>query len=367
MSKLRIAHVISTPSGIGGAEIVVRALASRGVREGIEQVVLNPFARKGEQSALSKSIASTEFFAYPCEHYWEMPAARSWLGERLRLARPHVVHTHLFHAEALVASLPRAPGTIRLLTHHHGDLFRVEKRRREQWIDKRAGRFFDRIVAVSSDVKRFLVERYRYDPNKIVVIHNGWTGEPRERSRSSGRKSIACVANLRPQKGHTVLLRAMAIVCKRFPEADLFLAGDGPLLASLQEEVRRLGLSGKVHFLGRVEDVWPLLAETDVFALPSLSEPLGIAVMEAMAAGVPVVASAVGGVLEIVKDGVSGRLVPPNDAATLASSLIGLLEDPQLRSSMGLAGRSVADGYKIDRMLDSYFELYDELSIRSDS
>jgi glycosyltransferase involved in cell wall biosynthesis len=152
---------------------------------------------------------------------------------------------------------------------------------------------------------------------------------------------ITCVARLMPQKGHAYLLQAMAQVSAQVPGARLLLAGEGPLRGELEAQAERLGLNGRASFLGLVPraQLPDLLARTDVVVLASHWEGLPVALIEAMSAGKPIVASRVGGNPELVADGDNGLIVPPADADQLAEALIRLARDAGLRERMGRASR----------------------------
>jgi glycosyltransferase involved in cell wall biosynthesis len=169
------------------------------------------------------------------------------------------------------------------------------------------------------------------------------------------------VARLRREKGHDVLLDAFALVRREVPTARLVLVGDGEFAASVRAQVTAMGLGESVVFAGVVPDVWPYLAEADVFALASRSEAFGIAVVEAMAAGLPIVASASGGIPELVEPGVSGDLFPPGDHRVLASHLVRLLRSPERRAAMGQAARVAAAGHRRERAVERYMELYEQM------
>jgi glycosyltransferase involved in cell wall biosynthesis len=144
-------------------------------------------------------------------------------------------------------------------------------------------------------------------------------------------------------------------------DAELLLVGSGPGREDVEATIARLGLRKSVSLLGAVENVWPHLEQAHVFALASRYEPLGIVVLEAMAAGLPVAATRVGGIPELVHDGVTGTLVEAGDDAALGETLIRLLLSPDLRARMGAAGRAAAAEHRADRMVDRYFALYAEL------
>ena len=360
----RIAHVISTPSGFGGAEHVMASLVVGGARRRWDQLVLNPFATDPQSSEISRRCPAARYAGHRCNGIPHLPGTRAWLRGELAVFSPDVVHAHLPHAIALVATLRRTGRDAWLLTHHHGSHLVLERRRGAELVDRAAGLRFDRVVAVSEWGREFLLGRYRYSPERVVTIVNGWAGDPGPWSDGSRPPTVVCVANLRAQKGHDVLLDAFEQVRRAVPDCRLLLVGGGELRASLEERAARLHLGDSVEFLGPVDDVWAQLRRADVFALASRYEPLGIAVMEAMAAGLPVVASATGGIPELVCDGLTGALTPPGDDVAIAAQLVRLLRDPELCRRMGAAGSVAAAGRTMTATVDAYFALYEGL-IRS--
>lgn len=359
--SMRVAHVISTPDGIGGAENVVRALVRGGLERGDEVRLLNPFAQASHrEGSIAEGLPAGLYEPKACSRIWQLPALHRWLSERLLQYAPQMVHTHLFHAQVAVASVRRGSDK-RLLTHHHGSLVHETGRAYEKKLDRITGVRFDRIVAVSDAVREFLVDGYGYSPSQIGVIRNGWEGTPSLQTAREPNGSILCVANFGAQKGHEVLITAFAAVAREVADARLVLVGDGELMPRIRSLVETKGLTERVKFTGRVDDVWPYLASASLFVLPSLYESLGIAVLEAMAAGLPVVGSRVGGVPELVRDGVTGVLVPPNDPGTLADAIVGLLQDTGRATRLGNAGKAAAQEYRMERMVESYLDLYDEL------
>ena len=194
---------------------------------------------------------------------------------------------------------------------------------------------------------------------RTVVIHNGIAlDRPRRPSRSAaGPVTLLSVGRLRAPKDFRTLLHAMAALDRG--TARLRIAGDGPDRAELEHEIARLGLGSVVELLGTRDDVDELLAGADVFVLSSASEGLPMSVLEAMAAGLPVVASAVGGVPELVRDGETGALVPPGDSAALASALRTIVADPALRERLGEAGRRRAEQeFSLARFEREHLALY---------
>jgi glycosyltransferase involved in cell wall biosynthesis len=173
------------------------------------------------------------------------------------------------------------------------------------------------------------------------------------------RRIVAMVANLRQEKGHDVLLRAAALVRCRVPDVRFRVIGDGPQRESLRALAAALGVADLVEFLGHREDVPELLADCDVYAFPSRTEAFPNGLIEGMSAGLPVVASGVGGMLELVDDRRNGLLVPPDDHQALASSLIELMDNGPLADTLAAAARqTIASRYSYDRMVASFSNLY---------
>jgi len=200
----------------------------------------------------------------------------------------------------------------------------------------------------------------RVPANKIAIIPNGLDlaafrqPEPRPQLRK-----VVVVGNLRPEKGHDVLIDAAVDVLKRYPDARFELVGGGPLRESLQQRARDRHVGDAFTFAGHCDDVPARIAAADVFVLPSRSEAFPNAVIEAMATGLPIVASRVGGVLELITDGVSGLLVPADDARSLADRLCQLMDDAALGARLGAAARAEAVArYSFDRMVAAFESLY---------
>ncbi|HEX4346654.1 MAG TPA: glycosyltransferase [Vicinamibacterales bacterium] len=210
---------------------------------------------------------------------------------------------------------------------------------------------------------RAAAERLRFErvpAGKIVVVPNGLdTSRVSTRARLAPLRRVVTVANLRPEKGHDVLVEAAADVVRVFPDATFALAGDGPERARLERLVRDRGLAGAFTFHGHVENVSAHLDAADIFVLPSTSEAFPNSLLEAMAAGLPVVASDVGGVPEMVSDGQTGHLVPPGDSRALATRLLTLMREPDEALRMGDAGRSaVVSRFSFDRMVAAFERVY---------
>ncbi len=353
--------MISTPAGVGGAEATLSHLVSWGAKAGREALVLNPFASDPEDQRAREFYAPAAYEGRRGATWRELPALRRWLSDRLERFQPDIVHAHLFHASVLMASI-RRPGKARLLlSHQYGDYFQVTGARSRELLERTAIRRFDQVVGCSQSVEDYLLYRYGYPQTRVSHVYNGWSGRPCAPSPDPARNDIVCVARLRIGKNHDTLIDALATVRTHVPDVRLLLAGDGPEHETIEGHVRRSDLAGCVEFLGSVDNVWPVLARSHVFVLPSSYEAFGIAAVEAMAAGLPVVASSVGGLREIVDDGLTGYLVPPRDHRTLATRLTQLLQNREMAVEMGLRGRAAAERYRVEQTVQGYDRVYERL------
>lgn len=226
-------------------------------------------------------------------------------------------------------------------------------------LQRHAYRFAHAVVANSNAAARQLgAEGLAAD--HVRVIPNGVSVE-RYTVRRDARpvSTILTVANLRKEKAHEVLLAAAARLTLRYPQLRFLIAGDGPRMAELRALADRLRLSDHVRFLGHQEDVPALLAEADVFVLPSRSEAFPNGAIEAMAAALPVVASGVGGLVDLIDDGQTGLLVRPDDPVALGDAIETLVLSPARGAALGAAARDeVARRYSFDRMVRAFEDLY---------
>jgi glycosyltransferase involved in cell wall biosynthesis len=169
---------------------------------------------------------------------------------------------------------------------------------------------------------------------------------------------LLSIGRLTYQKGHEYLVQAMSEIIKRFPNAKAGICGEGPLHSQLQSQIIELGLSDHVQLMGARVDVSPILASADIFVLPSRWEGLSRALMEAMAAGIPVIATRVDGIKDLITDGVHGLLVPPEDSKSLETSILQLLGDPPMRKKLGAAAREhVRRAHSTEAMCRKHYDL----------
>ncbi|MDI3480563.1 MAG: hypothetical protein PWQ97_218 [Tepidanaerobacteraceae bacterium] len=232
--------------------------------------------------------------------------------------------------------------------------------------------FTDCIIAISRAVKINLIES-GVPADMIKIVYNGidlskFNGVKPRLKRELGLGDgpiIGIVARLVPEKGYEYALFSMARVLKRFPNALMVIVGDGPLRQKLKDMVDELQIMRNVIFLGYQENVEGLVADFDVFILPSVSEGMGLALLEAMALGKPVVATEAGGIPEVVKNGVNGLLVPPKDEGSLAEAIITILTSGQKAFSLGQAAKTtVFEKFSAKTMAEKTMEIYDKIFLQ---
>jgi len=228
-------------------------------------------------------------------------------------------------------------------------------------------------LAFQSARTRLPEERFTVIPDGIDVARFATPPGPSEATRAGlglapGRKLVGSIGRLDPQKGYGYLIEAFGRLAKDRDDVDLVIAGDGPEQRALQRLANRSAPAGRIRLLGRRDDVPALLHAFDVFAMPSIYEGFGLALVEAMAAGVPVVASDVDSLPELLgaeeAEGPAGRLVPPADAPALARAIAGALDDPQPDHVARAADRA-RRLYHVDTMVRAYEDLYASLSGRA--
>lgn len=363
---------VALPEGSGGVE---RTLEEIYGRLAVRQQADVRLVALGDRGAGSRSACGR----YPVYRAPRLPLDRAtgaqlaisasvWrLGARLaRGFRPHLIHAHtlFFYSSLVAAALARWSRTPLLLTVHVGALSALPQpyRSAAQLYERTAGRLLiraaRRVICVSGDVREHVLS-LGADPSKVTVVPNGvdlrgFAPQSWPDSRADdGRPVLLCVGRLIVNKGQPDLLAAAATLKSEGRRFRIVLAGDGPLERQLERDVARRGLSDEVTFLGRRDDVAALMRQADVFVRPSLSEGMSLAVLEAMASGLPVVLTDVSGSRELIEPGVSGLLVRPGDVEGLTSALRRLLLDHELRRALGRDARRAAERYSWDHVADA--------------
>ncbi len=318
---------------------------------------------------------------------WPAGPARDLAMARLfrRLARvisPDVVHLHFCVVFSILPLALHLGGARHIVATEHISLpFARRSLLRDTVARARNAvslRHVDRILAVSGWVRERLLVSDHVAPDKVSVLYNGVDlsrfqplDEPvaavRERlDIPAGNQVVICVGQLIDFKGMNYLIDAAHLLRDR-PHLTVLVVGDGDRRDALAAQVERLDLAGRVRLLGKRDDVHALLAAADLFVCPSVwDEALGYVILEAMAAGLPTVASRVGGIPEVVRDGETGRLVPPRDPGALARAIADLLDQPDLRAVMARTGRRVVEEqFTMDKAIADTATLYADLTADS--
>jgi glycosyltransferase involved in cell wall biosynthesis len=366
---IRVAQVIWS-LGLGGAEQVVIRLAAS-----LDRRRFDPFVCCLDQPGLfapRAEAAGVEVVALGKRGPLDVRAA--WrLARLLRSRRVDVVHTHLWGASLwgrIAAVGARVP--VIVTTEHNVDSW---KKTHHFALDRALAPATTHLVAVSQQVREFYEAR-GVGRGRWRVVYNGVdTSAAPHRERGAAFQElglgkadpvVGLVGRLVPAKAPEVFLRALALAAARVPGLRGLVVGDGPLRSKVEAEARRLGLGARVVFAGLRQDVPELLPGLDALVFSSLREGLSMAMLEAMAAGVPVVATDVGGTPELIAHGVTGLLVPPGRPESLADALVGLLEDAaggeRIRRE---ARRCVEERFSLEKMTAAHEALYGDTPLNA--
>lgn len=359
-----VLHLSST-SGPGGAETIVKRLASS-LDPGRFRSIVCLFRHGWLYDAVTAQGIPTSVIRIngAVDFQW----ARAFRG-LIRKERVAVIHAHEFTANAYGSLVGQIMGVPVVATVHGKSYFSDQAKRRMAY---RYVSRVSRMVAVSEDLKQFIVERAGVAEHRVSVVYNGVDAAdpPRAEQLRALRTSlgldgcdhvIGAVGSLYPVKGHIHLIKALPQILRACPRTRLLVVGQGELESSLRAEVASRNLEAHVRFLGFRSDVPALLSIFDVFVLPSLSEGLSMALLEAMAAGKPVVATRVGGNPELVLDGNTGFLIDAESPESISDRVVQVLRDKERAVRMGERGRRrVHDKFSFRAMVDRYQGCYEQ-------
>jgi glycosyltransferase involved in cell wall biosynthesis len=304
------------------------------------------------------------------------PSALVTLARFLRRERVDVLHTHLFEPSMvglLAGVLARTP--VRVTTRHYSNYHTRIGKRWHVRADRLCNQMSHAIIAVSQHTADHIVEEEATRREKVHVILNGIdfsrvrVSDPSAPARlrrdleAADRPLLLLPGRLHPEKGQSYLFRALPLLRPQLLRTPLVLvAGGGSFEAAYRAEVTSLGCDDMVRFLGFRRDLPDLMAAADLVLLPSVAEAFGLVLAEALYLGIPVVATRVGGIPEIVSDGIDGILVPPADSGALAKAITGLLSDEPRRLKLSGAGRAkVIERFRFEDMVRRYEQLYGRL------
>ncbi|HEX8065102.1 MAG TPA: glycosyltransferase family 4 protein [Thermoleophilaceae bacterium] len=366
--------VFEPPDG-GVAENVMRLAV--GMREhGWEPFVAGPMEALFDPQLAAAGVPRARL---PLERGYGHPARDARALRRLAgiMARGRfdLVHAHSAKAGVLGRIAARLTGTPCVYSPHCFPFvgpWGLARRAFSTGVERALGPATDAILCVADQERGLALEKGLARPERLAVVHNGSrpceTGldpDPALESMRAAGPLAATMAVLRPQKAVHVFLEAAPLVLERVPDAQLAVVGDGDLREELERRAGELGVADRVRFLRFLPPASRQLASVDVFVLPSAWEAFPISVLEAMACGVPTVATDVGGTAEALDDGVTGLLCPPGDPPALADRVARLLGDPSLRERMGEAARARhASLFTLERMVAETVALYDAVHAR---
>ena len=365
--KPTICHLLHSLN-VGGAEVLAARLGRRFA--GDHRVI---FACLDELGSLGQELREEGYLVHVLSRKpgldWRCTAR---LGALLRRERVDVIHAHQYTPffYALTARLLHRRAAILFLEHgrHQPDYPRPKRMIANRLLLERR----DRVVAVGNAVRQALIDYEGIPESRVGVIYNGTSPAAYTVSARAGVRAelgladdafvLIQVARLDPIKDHATALRAFAQFAEARPDSRLLLVGDGPERPNIEKLLEQLNLRGKVQLLGTRSDVARLLSCADVFLLTSISEGIPLTLIEAMAAGLPVVATRVGGVSEVVEDGETGFLVESGNADGIAAALSTLAMECARGLRMGQQGRVRSETIFSEReMVSSYGRLYEEM------
>jgi len=372
---MRIAHIIKV-TRISGAErhllFLLGGLRARGLDARL--IILVERDRPMDAMVAAAEQRDIPIMSLPIGPDYDLPLI--WrLRRALRQIKPDIVHTHLIHADLFGYFAAKLAGvSVVVSSRHLDDAFRYRSRWRR--INRRMWRMIDAGIAISAAMKQFALEIEEAPADKVSVVLYGmeyrWLSD---NDINASRKQLRAELNLETdaqllgmacrlveQKGVPYTLEALRRIRSDFPRAHLVIAGDGEKAGELRRLASMLGIADRVSWLGWRGDAADLMAAFDVFLLPSLHEGFGLVLLEAMSRRLPIVASRVGAIPEIVIDGETGILVEPRNVDELAKAISRLLKDRALRKYMGLLGAArLEEHFSIEHMVDGTIAVYQKV------
>ena len=372
---MRIAHIIKV-TRISGAErhllFLVEGLRKRGFDAHL--IILVERDRPMDDMARAAEKRDIPLTRLTIHRDYDLSLLRR-LRRALRQIKPDIVHTHLIHADLFgyaAAKLARVSAVVS--SRHLDDTFRYRSRWRR--INRRLWRMIDAGIAISAAMRQFALEIEDAPADKVSVVLYGmeykWHSDKdiaaaRLRLRTELKlppdaQLLGMACRLVEQKGIPYALEALRRIRSDFPRAHLVIAGDGEKARELRRLASLLGIADRVCWLGWRADAADLMAAFDIFLLPSLHEGFGLVLLEAMSRRVPIIASRVGAMPEIVVDGETGILVEARNVDQLAKAMARLLKDRALRKYMGLLGAArLEEHFSVERMVDGTLAIYEKI------
>jgi glycosyltransferase involved in cell wall biosynthesis len=348
---------LTTHLNTGGITSYVLSLASALLKRGHKIFV----ASSGGQLVPQFIKAGITYIPIPIrtKQEFHLPKITVSLFKLLKIIRKEnieIIHSHTRVTQVLGTLLQYFSGKPHISTAHGFFKKRISRKLFPCWGKP--------VIAISESVKEHLVRDFKVKEKDIKIIYSGidvskFRGQKKKDLGLGDSLVIGIIARLSEEKGHLYLVEAMKSVLAKFPSAKLLIVGEGRMEKRIKEKIEELKIKENVIFLASVSDTSEMLAALDIFVMPSLKEGLGLSLMEAMASGLAVVASDVGGIKSLIKDGENGLLVRPADAAELCHGLLELLSNPQKREFLGRNARIyIEQNYSLESMVSQTENLY---------
>jgi glycosyltransferase involved in cell wall biosynthesis len=380
---IRVMHVL-WDLGIGGTQQVVTTLTKYLFMQNCLPFVC-AFSDGHLRAEIEKVGVKVEILTTRRHRFRNFPmfladlfATRRMLAKLIKKHKIEIVHTHsILPITLLISTIIGTTGLQGLLCTFHNARFLSSRGRLVRFVFEFFYRLIairiNKFIAVSDEVRSAMIQRIGVSPDKIITIYNGVDVQKYEssldpvtlRNRYSFDKDaliVATVATLKTQKGHKYLIDAAKLVLTRFPHVHFLFIGDGPLETALKSQVHSLNLSSNIHFLGNCFEIADLLKCSDYFVLPSLWEGLSMALLEAMAAAKPIVATAVSGTQIAMIPNKTGLIVNPGNYFELANAIIELISNSSKSESMGsFAKKRVTDAFSAQKQAEKHIILYQDI------
>jgi glycosyltransferase involved in cell wall biosynthesis len=368
-----ILYVIDQLCQLGGAERALLQIVNRLSIERFRASVVT-FQINSQLDLLKKM--PVRLHVLPLRKAYDLNAVRMAIHLRriLKLENTAIVHTFFETSDLWAAPVARISGCPILISSRRD--MGILRARKHQLAYPFVNRIFDRVLAVSDEVRSYCIQHDHLRPHRVETLYNGVDLAALDVSAAAGNGRqqlglsaevpiISTLANIRSIKGVDVLIRAAKRVCSEFPNATFLVVGralEPDTMSGLQALVESLQLTGNIKFVGELANPFPVLRASNVFCLPSRNEGFSNALIEAMGAGLPSVATRVGGNAEAIEEGKSGYLVASEDADAMADRILWLLRDPILAKRMGLTAReTVRARFSLEAMMNRLMGIYDEL------
>jgi L-malate glycosyltransferase len=369
-SNASLPHVLlvldQIPKTLGGGERIVLKLAAALPQYGFRVSILT-FSVHPQSSGIESPPCP--IYVLPLRRTYDFKALKAAFDLRqfIDVQEIQIVQTFFESADLWAGFVTKAMSRAKLIWSRRD--MGILRDRKHKVAYRLLARAPDAVFAVSEEVRRHCIDVDRIDSSRVKTVHNGldiaaWENISRP-PKLPGGFFVATVGNIRRVKGHDVFVKAAGLIAPLFPKVTFSVAGDilePDYFAELQTLVRELRLTDRFHFDGGVTDLNRYLSAADIFVLPSRSEGFSNAIVEAMAASLPVVATRVGGNAEAVKEGITGLLVPPDDPEALSAAITHLLADPVQAKAMGVEGKNVASrNFTTEAMVTKIVETYEKL------